>query len=310
MRDARGRADVVVMRALGTGIGSGTYDDSPDTQTLRRLAALRLRNLASRTPVVGEAPVVVVMTTTAARIMFVWAAIESIGAGSVRPSRLILWLDDPSLAVLPRSLERLRSRGLEVRHVPTGLGVHTKWRPYVLSESEHRLAMVTSDDDQLYPSRWLARLLEVARSHPDAVIAHRAHGIRFDGDAIGPYLSWQPVTSTRPSYASLGTSVSGQLLPPALLDALRDRGEAFLEQAPGQDDVWLHASAVTHGFRTAQTGSSPANYPFVPGTQTGGLYVANVFNLGNDRAVAACLGEHELARVRADAAPTGRDTSH
>ncbi len=277
---------------------------------MRWLVRLRLRNLTSRDAVVGDAPVVVVMTTVAARIAFVWAALESIGAGSVRPARLILWLDDPALTALPRSLERLQARGLEVRRVAPGLGVHTKWRPHVLSESAHRLPMATSDDDQLYPADWLERLLHAAEQHPGAVIAHRAHEIRCVGDAVGPYLSWQPASSTLPSFAHFGTSVSGQLLPAALLDALRDGGEGFLEQTPHQDDVWLHASAVAHGFRTAQTGTVSENFSFVPGTQTGGLYVGNVFGDGNDRAVAAALGAQQLERIRGDARPFGEDGSH
>ncbi|WP_413318756.1 hypothetical protein AA0Z99_01395 [Agrococcus sp. 1P02AA] len=301
-RDARARGERVALRALGVGMGAGQYDDRPGLDTLRRLARLRERNLRSRRSVLGDAPAVVVMTTTASRIAFAWAAIESIAAGSSRPQRLVLWLDDPSLTRLPRSIERLERRGLEVRHVPPGLGVHTKWRPHALSERVHALPMVTSDDDQLYPHGWLAELLLTAAEHPATVVAHRAHEISAEGDRVGSYLSWSPVAHTRPSYAAFGTSVSGQLLPPGLVDALRDRGEGFLERAPHQDDVWLHATAVATGFRTVQVRAQSANYPFVPGTQTGGLYIANVFGDGNDRAIAACLGPEERARVIADRA--------
>lgn len=309
-RDIRGSAEPRALRALGVGVGSGAYDDRADAATLRRLARLRLRNLVSRQAITGDASVVVVMTTTAARIAYVWAALESIGANRARPARIILWLDDPSLTSLPRSLVRLEARGLEVRHVAPGLGVHTKWRPYVLSESAHRLPMVTSDDDQLYPVDWLEGLLRAAAQHPDAVIAHRAHEIRCVGDAIGPYLSWPPASSTLPSFAHFGTSVSGQLLPAALLDALRDGGEGFLERTPHQDDVWLHATAVEHGFRTVQTGAAPANFPFVPGTQTRGLYVRNVFGDGNDSAVAAALGAAQIERIRLDSLGCGAEGSH
>ncbi|WP_405217583.1 hypothetical protein [Agrococcus sp. Ld7] len=308
-RDGRARVEPRALRALGVGVGAGVYDDRPDAVTLRRLLRMRARNLTSREPIVGDASVVVVMTTVASRIAFVWAAIESIGAGSVRPARIILWLDDPTLDVLPRSLTRLQARGLEVQHVAPGLGVHTKWRPHVLSERAHRLPMATSDDDQLYPADWLEQLLHAGAKHPDAVVAHRAHEIRCIGDAVGPYLSWPPATSTRPSFAHFGTSVSGQLLPAALLDALRDGGDGFLDRTPHQDDVWLHASAVAHGFRTAQVTPVSQNFPFVPGTQTAGLYVGNVFGDGNDLAVAAALEESQLERIRADAAELCGDGS-
>lgn len=289
-----------VRHGLGLQHGRGFYDDSPSAATLRQIVQLRARNLRSTRPVTGDAPVTVVMTTTAARIPSVWAAIESIGAGAVRPARLILWLDDVALSPLPTSLQRLERRGLEVHQVDPGLRVHTKWWPYVRSSAAHTVPMVTSDDDQLYPRAWLAQLLGHAGRHPDAVIVHRAHRIALAAEGLAPYASWGPVQSTSPSFASFGTSVSGQLFPPALLDALHAAGTRFLQVAPNADDVWLFAQAVRTGHRTAQVHPSPANFPFVPGSQTGGLYLENVLQQGNDRQLQAVLREEDLERIAAD----------
>lgn len=300
IRSGRERGGDAARRALGLQSGRGFYDDSPSAATLARLARLRIRNLASRAPVVGDAPAVVVMTTTAARIRSVWAAIESIGEGAERPRRLILWLDDPSLAELPTSLGRLERRGLEVRRVDPGLRVHTKWWPYVSGTPAHELPMVTSDDDQLYPRDWLRRLLEVARAHPGAVVAHRAHRVALGVEGLAPYTSWTPARSTAPSFGSFGTSVSGQLFPAPLLEELRAAGTRFLEAAPEADDVWLYAQAVRAGRRIVQTSAEPANYPFVPGSQVSGLYLQNVLHAGNDRQLAASLGPAELERIAGD----------
>lgn len=300
-RRLRERGSAAALRGLGVGRGSGAYDDAPSAGTLARLAALRLQNLGSRRPVTGSGDAVVIMTTIAPRIMLVWAALESIAAGSVRPRRLILTLDDPGIAELPTSLQRLQRRGLEIRRVEPGLGVHTKWWPYVEGEPQHRLPAVTSDDDQLYPRAWLAELLSAAARHPDAVIAHRAHRIRVDGGRIAPYVDWRRATSPEPSFASFGTSVSGQLLPVTLLESLRERGTAFLELAPRADDVWLHGSAVRAGIRIAQASPVSRDFAFVPGTQTSGLYVDNVLGAGNDRQLAAVLGPEELERIADDA---------
>ncbi|SFS14042.1 hypothetical protein SAMN04487783_1755 [Agrococcus baldri] len=296
----RSRARGAGLRALGVARGTGFYDDAPTARTVSELARLRLHNLVSRRDVRGTGDAVVVMTTVAPRIHLVWAAIESIARGSERPRRLVLWLDDPSLATLPSSLQRLERRGLEVRHVEPGLGVHTKWFPQVDGGAPHRSAIVTSDDDQLYPRAWLADLLGAAARHPGAVIAHRAHRIEVEGSAPKPYVEWRPVAHTRPSFAGFGTSVSGQLLPVQLLEALRERGRAFLELTPTADDVWLHATAVRAGIRTAQVREVAANYPFVPGTQTTGLYWHNVFGEGNDRQISAALGASEIERIAAD----------
>lgn len=300
MRTGRQRLRDATRQLLGLQAGRGFYDDRPTAGTVARLARLRARNLASRTPITGGAPVTVVMTTTAARITSVWAAIESIGAGAARPARLILWLDDPALGELPTSLRRLERRGLEVRHVEPGLRVHTKWWPYVRSTTRHAVPMVTSDDDQLYPRRWLRRLLEVAERHPGTVVAHRAHRIALTDGGLAPYASWLPVRDTAASFANFGTSVSGQLFPPALLEQLRTADERFLDAAPDADDVWLFAQAVRAGFRIVQVSDASANYPFVPGTQTGGLYLENVLQAGNDRQLAAVLTAADRHRIALD----------
>ena len=54
------------------------------------------------------------------------------------------------------------------------------------------------------------------------------------------------------------------------------------------------------GFRTVQVGDEPANYPFVPGSQTGGLYLENVLQDGNDRQLAAVLSADDLERIARD----------
>src|SRR4051794_26676324 len=77
------------------------------------LAAMRVRNRVSRSSVLGSAEVIVSLTTYGTRLSTVAYAIESIAAGSVRPKRMVLWLDDPSgFEHRPVSLRRLERRGL------------------------------------------------------------------------------------------------------------------------------------------------------------------------------------------------------
>lgn len=160
--------------------------------------------------------------------------------------------------------------------------------------------MVLCDDDIVYPPTWLAGLLEASRRHPDCVVAYRCHAIRFDGDRLAPYRSWPTFDLSPPSFAAFATSVSGQLLPASLVDAIRDAGEAFLELAPTADDIWLHRVAVANGYRTAQVEAHPVHFPFIPGTQGSGLNAENVWSGGNDRQLAR-THDQLLARIRADA---------
>ncbi|NYF11554.1 hypothetical protein HDC94_002710 [Leifsonia sp. AK011] len=276
------------------------FDDRPIYPEVRQyLRELDRSNRFSRRSAIDpDSEMVVTMTTHGDRFRRVHVALESIASGVERPGRLILWLDDPSLRP-SRALRRLMRRGVEVRQVEPGLGVHTKYYPYVSSIDRHSRPLVTSDDDKLYPPTWLAELAAAARQDPDIVHCLRAHHIEFEGDRIAPYESWTPCTSTEPSLRTFGTSVSGQVFPPRVLDLLREAGTAFLEIAPKADDVWLHRIAISAGIPVAQVTETPRIFPFVPETQAGGLYMSNLWEGGNDAQIAATYTEDDLRALRA-----------
>lgn len=238
------------------------------------------------------------MTTHGARIRDVHLALESIARGDVRPRRLMLWLDDPSLTPT-RALRRLQKRGLEVLQAEPGLRVHTKIYPYAASLERHEVPMATSDDDIVYPPGWLSGLLEAAQRNPGAVQCYRAHRIEFDGERLASYSAWRPVTSTAPSLRTFGTSVSGQLVPPGVLDLLREAGTAFRTVSPNNDDIWMHRLAVSAGIPFAQVADHPQHFPFVPGTQATGLYLTNWGSAGNDAQIAATYDDRDTAALRA-----------
>jgi hypothetical protein len=250
-----------------------------------RMTRFRLVNRASRRSVLGNAPVVVNLTTFGHRLATVHYALESIAAGTVRPRRMILWLDEPSTLSTPTpELRRLERRGLEIRHCHN-LGPHKKQYPYALLDRPD-LPLAAADDDVLYPRTWLAGLLESYRAYPEAISGYRARTITVAESAMGSYASWAPRTSDQPSFAAICIGVSGIIYPPALLDALRDEGEAFMSQAPRADDIWVHAVAVRHGIRTRQVHDTQTEFPAIPGTQIGTLYRQNVTLGGNDEQIA------------------------
>jgi hypothetical protein len=278
-------------------------DDRPSAATIAEVARLRRRNRWSRVSVVDpSSPIDVVMTSYGARVESVFLALESIGRGSLRPRRLILYLDDvASMSDLPRTLRRLMGRGLEVAIVPHGLGVHTKYWYYVQRE-EHSVDLVTSDDDILYPHDWLERIGRAAAVHPGQIVTPRAHRMTVGTDAVGPYETWRPCDTTEPSFLHFATSVSGQLLPAAFLDEVAAAGTGFLQVSPSQDDVWLHHLAVGAGRRVAQVSDRPEHYAFVPGTQSEGLWLENVVAGANDTQVAATYTPADIERLRAETA--------
>lgn len=219
--------------------------------TFAEYGALRprlwLRNRRSIEPVVGTGGANVSLTSYGKRISTVWQTIETIGAGTVKPRRLILWLDDRGVCDdPPATLKRLQARGLEIRRC-RDYGPHKKYFPYVneILADEPDRTLVTADDDVYYPPSWLAELLAAHR--PGEVTAFRAR-MRNDG----PYSSWPMCTTTEASETVFATGVSGVAYPPELLQALRDRGDAFAQVCPRADDYWLHYAAVSTGIPVRQ----------------------------------------------------------
>lgn len=293
------------LRALATRFGGlphseGTVD-SPPPEVAGDITALWKRNsnpLTRDRIVDPTTPAAVTMTTHGVRIDDVWLAIESIGRGTVRPGRIVLWLDGDE--PLPRRLRRLERRGLEVRRTAPGLKVHTKYYPFVAGEGEVP-ALVLADDDIVYPPDWLEGLLRAQRATPEHVIAYRAHVVGFDDHGgFAPYTQWRSCDTDVPSYAHFATSVSGQILPPVLQRALKDAGTAFLELAPTADDIWLHATAVRAGLRTRQVIAGQRHWWFIPGSQETGLNAVNVRDGGNDRQMRATHDARTIARMISD----------
>lgn len=200
---------------------------------------LSLTNRRSTNPIIGVGNANVSLTTYGRRTATVWKTIETIGAGTVRPGRVILWLEDAAVvANPPRTLKRLQARGLEIRHCKD-FGPHKKYFPYVVEifPNEPSTTLVTADDDTYYPPTWLDDLL--AAHQPDQVTAFRA---RMRSER--PYVEWPVCATTTPSYRVFATGVSGVAYPPKVLCAVGERGDEFMSVCPRADDFWLHFAAV------------------------------------------------------------------
>jgi hypothetical protein len=246
-------------------------------------ARMRAMNQTSEAPVVGAAAVNVSLTSYGKRISTAWKTIETIGAGIVKPGRLMLWLEDESVVNDPPApLRRLRARGLEIRHC-RDYGPHKKYFPYVtevLAEQPSR-TMITADDDVFYPRTWLAELLAAHR--PDQVTAFRAR-IRTDG----PYRTWPMCATTEPSDRVFATGVSGVAYPPGLLHVLHAKGDEFMQICPRADDFWLHYAAIATGRSIRQVRATAADWWPLPSTLTGGLWRHS--GVGNDAIAGGSAG--------------------
>ncbi|MWV60590.1 glycosyltransferase family 2 protein [Rathayibacter sp. VKM Ac-2754] len=263
-------------------------------------ATLSLRGAKTSCPLTDPSNnVVVSLTSYGDRLRSVNLTIESIGRGSTRPGRLILWTD-PGVDVesLPWRLLRLRRRGLEVLPSPANFGPHTKYYPYALTFAGSAAPLVTADDDSLYPRRWLRGLMIAARESPEGIVCYRAHRVAFDeGGGLAPYNTWTSVRSTSPSLLHFATGVSGVWYPPDFVVELARRGDEFLKRSPRADDVWLHYVAVTSGRTIRQVGLRPKKFPEAARTQKQALHRSNTALSQNDLQIEATYTADVVARL-------------
>jgi len=261
----------------------------------KRMLDLQWQNASATTPVAGGTGPDVSLTSYGKRLQTVHLTLESIGAGSLLPRRLILWLDDRGAARHPPpALRRLQARGLEIRQVED-LGPHKKYFPYLL-EVPLTGAMVTADDDVFYPRNWLSGLHTRYLEQPGCVHAYRAHIAAIDRNtnSFKPYGLWEPCRTKAPNRLHFSTGCSGVLFPVPVLEALRRGGRGFLDCCPRADDVWLNLHAVRTGFPVAQVHEESLRFVGPLLTQGKGLFHQNLFSGGNDRALAATFNDTDM----------------
>jgi hypothetical protein len=271
--------------------------------TVRTLAIQQILAICSRfsrRPVIGDAPVVVSLTTFGKRLETVHLTIESIARGTVRPSKIILWVDpNTRIDQLPTQLLALIDRGLVIESSPKMYGPHTKYYPYVSSTETFDAALVTADDDILYPRSWLEGLIHAAsKSNNQDIVCHQSHLVRTFGDSIAPYMSWFVNSSGHVAPHTFATGVMGVWYPPEFQARLKQAGDRFMVICPNADDVWLHVQALRHGFTVRQVNATPANYPMRIGSQTTSLASSNAFLGGNDSQISQTYTSADADKLR------------
>ncbi|WP_439031893.1 glycosyltransferase family 2 protein [Gordonia terrae] len=269
---------------------------------IRAINALPFRRTA-----LGDAGAPIVsMTTYGDRLGLVYIAIESILMGRLRPSRIILWVDDgATIERLPRRLKRLQRVGLEVRQSIEGVGPHTKYFDALGIAAETGLPLVTADDDVVYPAYWLHRLFGYHLDHPDGISCYRARRIGVDlsdgdrGPQIVPYAEWPLVHDAEENNRNFLCGVSGALYPVHMVRALIARGTEFKAVCPTADDVWINHTALQVDVPVRVVDGSSRDFASIEAAQSSALKHVNVTKGRNDSQVAATYVELDRKKLAA-----------
>lgn len=192
--------------------------------------------------------IVVSLTSYGRRVKSVLPyAIISLLRQTCKPDLIVLWLDEEHWndRNLPKSLKKLREKGLTVRYCED-LKSYKKLIPTLKAYPDD--IIITVDDDVFYRKDLLKRLILAYKKDSSRIYAHRAHQILFGKDGtLLPYSDWKLKVSGVGGRSIFPTGVGGCLYKRSLLykDVCRD--DLFMSLAPRADDVWFYFMEVLQG---------------------------------------------------------------
>jgi len=250
-------------------------------------------------PIVNkERELIISFTTYNKRIHDVYLVVESIAQQTVKPNRLILWLDENefTLETIPEVLKKQVERGLEIRFCPN----YRSYKKLIPTLQCFPSAnVITIDDDILYPVDMIRRLVEEHNRFPDCVIGHNAHQMKFNSkNEVLPYKKWEHgILCSNASKDIFLIGVGGVFYPARCLSNEVLNKDVFLEICPYADDIWFKAMGMLNGVHSKKVDDDRAfNERFfpIPGSQDIALFKYNIDECGNDRQLKAVFEKYDL----------------
>lgn len=189
-----------------------------------------------------EVPIIVTLSSFRENYKNLPKTIYSLLNQSLKPDKIILWLDESSedLVYLPYEITQFIKNGLEIRFIQD-LGAYNKWY-YTFKEYKNSI-IVTADDGVFYQSSWLKKLYLSYIAHPNDIQVHKAHKVKLDL----PYKKWEKnIDEEDADYGNFIESSGGVLYPPNCFSNEIFRKDIFLKNTPCNDSIWLWVMALVH----------------------------------------------------------------
>lgn len=194
--------------------------------------------------------VIISLTSFPARLHLVHYCIRSLLQQTYKPDKIILWLSEEECkdVELPEKLEELKEYGLEIRYVPDNLRPHTKLF-YALKQFCDA-NVITVDDDVVYESHLVEKLVNAHKEHPGCVCCVMAHEITLKDGLPDLYDNWNggAVGKSGESNYFCALGVGGVLYPPNCFDSEYFDVALIKELALSADDLWLKVTELRLGI--------------------------------------------------------------
>ena len=236
-----------------------------------------------------ERKIIVSLTSYPARFDSIYLCLKSLLLQSVKPDRIILWLECGEDSVTEQ-MRQLKEYGLEIICGVEDLKPHKKY--FFAMQKFPNDIIVTVDDDVVYPGNLIESLLNRHAEYPDCVCARRVHKITFDKNGkINPYSKWMEKcrSELKPSFFLIPTGVGGVLYPPDCLDRRAFDRETIKSSCLTTDDIWLKTMELLRGTKVVWVKNSIMTPPYTERSQETALYLDNVHKNKNDEAVSNML---------------------
>lgn len=244
-----------------------------------------------------EGELIVSLTSYGGKLQLLYLTIESLLHQTIKPNRIILWLDKnkySSFETIPMSLHKQEERGLEIR-LCEDIKSYTKLIPTI--ENFPDSIIISVDDDIIYPIDFVERLYRAYQKDPSKVYFYRGHYILFNKDGSPkPYLDWVRKGASGCDIYNFPTGVSGILYPPNCYHSDMTNKDIFLSLCPHADDVWFKVMTMLKGTLCEQIKTPHYEHLFIPldVDESSSLQNINVVNGGNDQQIKAVFEYYKI----------------
>jgi len=191
-----------------------------------------------------ENEIIVSLTTYGSRLYDVYLAIESIMQQTVKPNKIVLWLQDDLKNIdFPVTLRKQQKRGLEIRYCKD-IRSYKKLIPSLKSFPQD--VIITVDDDYLYRFDLIENLINAYKKNPNYIYSARMHRIKLrNKTTFQKYKKWTwNYENFDASPLNFPTGAGGVLYPPHCLNEEVFNEKVFMDICKYADDIWFKAMAL------------------------------------------------------------------
>lgn len=234
---------------------------------------------------IADREVIVSLTSYGTRLDNCYLAVESLLHQTLKPNRIVLWLDEKIYADperIPLTLRKQTERGLEIR-LCEDIRSYKKLIPALESSGES--VIITVDDDLMYPVFFVEKMVDAYRRDSSKIYFFLGHRMMFGRNGLPlPYRRFMKIDATGSSLVNMPIGVGGVLYPPGCFDERVVDRKLFMELCPTADDVWFKAMSLLKGTECEKIEVPNARMQFVevPNVETDKLEYINVTKGRND----------------------------